>query len=165
MSWLWILKNLSYVHNVHHQYLFCSMIVVYLRVFVYDRTIIVFDKFTMVGGKIDCRIRRRVGTWYGFSAIFRTSFAARRPCTSRRGSRDSHSIRFAYTSSLRGTWCIARADHSSLTDAPTFNFESFHSYFVGYLRARSFRNVTEMDSKDSFMKLEWLERFEDAYFV
>lgn len=98
---------------------------------------------------------------YGFSAIFRTTFVARRPCTSRRGSRDSHSIRFAYTS-LRGTWCIARADHSSLTDAPTFNFESFelfHSYFVGYLRARSFRNVTKMDSKDNFMKLRAVGRF------
>lgn len=90
---------------------------------------------------------------YGFSAIFRTTFAARRPCTSRRGSRDSHSIRFAYTS-LRGTWCIARADHSSLTDAPTFDFVSFHSCFFGYLRARSSRSVTEMDSKDNFTKLE-----------
>lgn len=77
----------------------------------YD-TIVVFDNLTMVGGKIDCRIRQRVGTWYGFSAIFRTSFAARRPCTSRRGSRDSHSIRFAYTSSL----FVARgASHEPIT--------------------------------------------------
>lgn len=32
-------------------------------------------------------------------------------------------------------------------------------YFVGYLRARSFRNVTKMDSKDNFMKLRAVGRF------